>query len=46
MKCTEPHSDLYYAFDMEACFRGAGLRHVATAVTDPRHRAVMGMLPY
>mmetsp|Transcript_5164 Transcript_5164/g.14839 ORF Transcript_5164/g.14839 Transcript_5164/m.14839 type:complete len:372 (-) Transcript_5164:486-1601(-) len=44
MKCTEPWSDQYYMFDMEACFREAGLCHVNTVATDPRHRAVLGMV--
>lgn len=45
MKCTEPFSDQYYMFDMERCFREAGMACVSSVATDPRHRAVMGMVP-
>lgn len=40
MKSTEPWSDEYYRLDMEAALREAGFRHVATVLTDPRHRTV------
>lgn len=42
MKSTEPHSDEYYTFDVEAAFREAGLSAVHTEPTDPRHRTVLG----
>lgn len=45
MKSTEPHSDVYFCFDMEECFRVAGLSHVTTVQSDPRHRCVMGIVP-
>ena len=42
MKSTEPHSDEYYVFDLEAALRAAGFEDVTTVQTDPRHRTVMG----
>jgi hypothetical protein len=42
MKSTEPWSDEYYTFDMEAAMRKAGLTDVRTVATDPRHRTVLG----
>lgn len=44
MKSTEPHSDSYYAFDLEGAMRDAGFQHVITRETDPRHRTVLGHL--
>lgn len=43
MKSTEPHSDVYYTFDVERCMRDHGFAHVVTQQTDPRHRAVLGL---
>lgn len=43
MKSTEPWSDEYYSFDLEAALREAGFRDVVTVETDHRHRAVMGI---
>ncbi|KAG7672678.1 hypothetical protein Ndes2526B_g08793 [Nannochloris sp. 'desiccata'] len=45
MKSTEPWSDEYYAFDLEAEMKKVGLLGVVTEDSDPRHRAVMGYLP-
>lgn len=45
MKSTEPHSDQYYAHDVEGAMRAAGLVEVESVATDPRHRAVVGRLP-
>jgi SAM-dependent methyltransferase len=45
MKSTEPWSDEYYAFDLEAEMMKVGLMGVVTEESDPRHRAVMGYLP-
>ena len=42
MKSTEPWSDEYYAFDVEACMEAAGFAGVRTVATDPRHRTVLG----
>ena len=44
MKSTEPWSDQYYAFDLEAEMRAQGLKGVVTMESDPRHRAVLGYL--
>jgi ubiquinone/menaquinone biosynthesis C-methylase UbiE len=44
MKSTEPHSDEYYAYDVEAALRRAGFRDVRTVASDPRHRVVLGRL--
>ena len=38
---TEPHSDEYYQHDIEADMRAAGLQHVNTVESDPRHRVVV-----
>jgi len=45
MKSTEPWTDEYYAFDLEAEMKKVGLLGVVTVESDPRHRAVMGYLP-
>lgn len=45
MKSTEPWSDEYYSFDLEAAMREAGFKEVVTVETDHRHRAVMGIAP-
>lgn len=43
MKSTEPHSDEYYVFDVEAELRKTGFAVVQTVETDPRHRTVLAM---
>eukprot|EP00195_Chlamydomonas_chlamydogama_P005324 CAMPEP_0202889622 /NCGR_PEP_ID=MMETSP1392-20130828/210_1 /ASSEMBLY_ACC=CAM_ASM_000868 /TAXON_ID=225041 /ORGANISM="Chlamydomonas chlamydogama, Strain SAG 11-48b" /LENGTH=289 /DNA_ID=CAMNT_0049572999 /DNA_START=240 /DNA_END=1109 /DNA_ORIENTATION=- len=43
MKSTEPHSDEYYSFDVEAAMRAAGFREVVTTEADHRHRVVLGV---
>lgn len=45
MKSTEPWSDEYYSFDLEAAMRAAGFEDVYTVEADHRHRAVFGSLP-
>ena len=40
-RSTEPHSDEYYQHDIEADMRAAGLQHVNTVESDPRHRVVV-----
>ncbi|PNW85911.1 hypothetical protein CHLRE_03g200350v5 [Chlamydomonas reinhardtii] len=45
MKSTEPWSDEYYSYDLEAAMRAAGFREVVTVETDHRHRCVMGIRP-
>jgi ubiquinone/menaquinone biosynthesis C-methylase UbiE len=42
MKSTEPHSDDYYAFDLETCLRQMdGIERVDIVPCDPRHRAIL-----
>ncbi|KXZ45183.1 hypothetical protein GPECTOR_57g473 [Gonium pectorale] len=43
MKSTEPWSDEYYSYDLEAGMRAAGFKEVITIETDHRHRCVMGI---
>lgn len=43
MKSTEPWSDDYYTFDVEAALEDAGFAQVTTVSTDPRHRAIAAM---
>lgn len=43
MKSTEPWSDQYYAFDLEAAMREEGFKEVLTVPTDHRHRTVLGI---
>lgn len=42
MKSTEPWSDDYYTFDIEASLQSSGLEHIATVASDPRHRTILG----
>ena len=46
MKSTEPWSDEYYGFDVEAALERAGLTAVRTATADHRHRVVLGVKPW
>lgn len=41
MKSTEPWSDDYYTFDIEAALAELGYQQVTTHETDPRHRAIL-----
>ncbi len=41
MKSTEPWSDDYYTFDMEAAMQTAGLEYIITVASDPRHRTLI-----
>ncbi|NEQ44793.1 MAG: class I SAM-dependent methyltransferase [Leptolyngbya sp. SIOISBB] len=45
MKSTEPWSDDYYTFDIEAALTELGYQHVTTHETDPRHRAILAQKP-
>ena len=45
LRATEPWSDEYSVFDVEACMRQAGFSGVQTYVTDPRNRLVAGVAP-
>ncbi|NJN22463.1 MAG: class I SAM-dependent methyltransferase [Leptolyngbya sp. RL_3_1] len=41
MKSTEPWSDDYYTFDIEAALQEIGFEPAVTVATDPRHRAIV-----
>lgn len=41
MKSTEPWTDQYYRFDLEAALEQAGFVDVQTYNSDPRHRAIL-----
>lgn len=45
MKSTEPWSDDYYTFDVEAALQEAGFDYKTTAASDPRHRTIIGIKP-
>jgi ubiquinone/menaquinone biosynthesis C-methylase UbiE len=45
MKSTEPWSDDYYTFDIEAALADIGYQYVTTQETDPRHRAILAQKP-
>jgi len=45
MKSTEPWTDDYYTFDIEAALADLGYQRVITADTDPRHRAILAQKP-
>jgi ubiquinone/menaquinone biosynthesis C-methylase UbiE len=45
MKSTEPWSDDYYTFDIEAALAEIGYERVTTHETDPRHRAILAQKP-
>lgn len=42
MKSTEPWSDDYYSFDVEAAMQTIGFEHMTTVASDPRHRTILG----
>jgi ubiquinone/menaquinone biosynthesis C-methylase UbiE len=45
MKSTEPWSDDYYTFNVEAAMESVGFKHIATVASDPRHRTILGQTP-
>jgi ubiquinone/menaquinone biosynthesis C-methylase UbiE len=45
MKSTEPWSDDYYTFDVEAAMQQIGFDYQATIASDPRHRTLIGIKP-
>lgn len=45
MKSTEPWSDDYYTFDVEAAICSVGLEHIVTTASDPRHRTILSRKP-
>ena len=42
MKSTEPWSDDYYTFDVEAAIAQSGFNSIVTVASDPRHRTIIG----
>ncbi|WP_036477770.1 class I SAM-dependent methyltransferase [Myxosarcina sp. GI1] len=46
MKSTEPWSDDYYTFDLEAAMQQVGFDYKTTVASDPRHRTLIGIKPY
>ncbi|MEA5467279.1 class I SAM-dependent methyltransferase [Spirulina sp. 06S082] len=46
MKSTEPWSDDFYTFDVEAALKEAGFEHRITTPSDPRHRTIIAVKPY
>lgn len=45
MKSTEPWSDEYYTFDVEAALQQIGFEYKTTVASDPRHRTIIAMKP-
>ena len=43
MKSTEPWSDDYYTFDVEAAIKQVGFDYQTTVASDPRHRTIIGI---
>ncbi len=41
MKSTEPWSDDYYTFDVEAALKESGFEQIVTVASDPRHRTLI-----
>ncbi|BAY23123.1 hypothetical protein NIES2100_28870 [Calothrix sp. NIES-2100] len=45
MKSTEPWSDDYYTFDIEAALQAVGFALPVTVASDPRHRTIVARKP-
>ncbi len=45
MKSTEPWSDEYYTFNIEAALQSVGFEYLTTVASDPRHRTILGRKP-
>lgn len=45
MKSTEPWSDEYYTFNLEAALESVGFERVVTVPSDPRHRTIVAHKP-
>jgi ubiquinone/menaquinone biosynthesis C-methylase UbiE len=45
MKSTEPWSDDYYTFDVEATLQEVGFDYQTTVPSDPRHRTIISLKP-
>jgi ubiquinone/menaquinone biosynthesis C-methylase UbiE len=43
MKSTEPWSDEYYTFDVEAALQETGFERISTTASDPRHRTIIAI---
>jgi ubiquinone/menaquinone biosynthesis C-methylase UbiE len=43
MKSTEPWSDDYYTFNVEAAIKNAGFDYRTTVASDPRHRTIIAV---
>ncbi|MCM1982300.1 class I SAM-dependent methyltransferase [Lyngbya confervoides] len=43
MKSTEPWSDEYYTFEVEAALAAAGFEQISKTASDPRHRTLIGL---
>ena len=43
MKSTEPWTDDYYTFDVEAALAEAGFESIVTVESDPRHRTIVAI---
>ncbi|MBD1920992.1 class I SAM-dependent methyltransferase [Microcoleus sp. FACHB-831] len=41
MKSTEPWSDDFYTFNVEAAMQTVGFEYIATVASDPRHRTIL-----
>ncbi|MGF1539000.1 MAG: class I SAM-dependent methyltransferase [Pleurocapsa sp.] len=46
MKSTEPWSDDYYTFNVEAAIKEVGFDYQTTVASDPRHRAIIAIKPH
>ncbi len=46
MKSTEPWSDDYYTFNVEATIKEVGFDYKTTVASDPRHRTLIGIKPF
>ncbi|MBP0016437.1 MAG: methyltransferase domain-containing protein [Cyanobacteria bacterium SBLK] len=45
MKSTEPWSDEFYTFDVEATLKEVGFEYKTTIASDPRHRTIVAQKP-
>jgi hypothetical protein len=43
MKSTEPWTDDYYTFDVEAALTEMGFDYQTTVASDPRHRTIIAI---
>jgi len=45
MKSTEPWSDDYYTFNVQAAMQFVGFESITMIASDPRHRTILGRKP-